>query len=127
MESIRLDKWLWAARFYKSRALATEAVNGGHVHVNGQRVKPGRAVHVGDMIGIRRGAYSHEVTVTGINAQRRSAAEASLLYEETEQSLRARQAMREAQRLAGDTRTAPRTRPGKHERQHIIRFKRTES
>jgi ribosome-associated heat shock protein Hsp15 len=127
MESIRLDKWLWAARFFKTRALATEAVSGGKVHVNGHRVKPGRPVHIGDRLGIQRGAYNCEVTVTGINAQRRPASEASQLYEEGDASIQARLALQEAQRLAGKTRTAPDRRPDKHERQHIIRFKRTES
>jgi ribosome-associated heat shock protein Hsp15 len=124
MESIRLDKWLWAARFFKTRALATEAVSGGKVHVNDQRVKPGRPVQVGDRLTIQRGAYNNEVTVTGINAQRRPASEASLLYEESEASIQARLALQEAQRLAGKTRAAPARRPDKHERQHIIRFKR---
>ena len=124
MDSIRLDKWLWAARFFKTRPLATEAVNGGKVHLNGHRVKAGRMVHAGDALQIQRGPVLYEVVVKGINRQRRPASEMDQLYEETQASMEARQQLAELRKMAAGTRTAPATKPGKHERKHIVRFKR---
>jgi len=121
---MRLDKWLWAARFFKTRALATEAVNGGKVHLNDKRVKPGREVKVGDTLSIQRGGYNYEISVLGINKQRRPAKEAQLLYEESESSITAREEQAETQRLAATVRTAPDRRPNKRERRHIVRFTR---
>ena len=123
-QSIRLDKWLWAARFFKTRALATEAVNGGKVHLNDKRVKPGREVKIGDTLSIQRGGYNYEISVLGINKQRRPAKEAQLLYEESESSITARKEQAETQRLAATVRTAPDRRPNKRERRHIVRFTR---
>ena len=123
-QSIRLDKWLWAARFFKTRALATEAVNGGKVHLNDKRVKPGREVKVGDSLSVQRGGYNYEITVLGINKQRRPAKEAQLLYEESESSITAREKLTETQRLAATVGTAPDRRPNKRERRHIVRFTR---
>ena len=99
-ESIRLDKWLWAARFFKTRVLATEAVSGGKVHLNDNRVKPGREVKVGDRLTIQRGGYAFEIVVLAINKQRRPAKEAQLLFEESEDSIKAREEQAENQRLA---------------------------
>ncbi len=124
MESIRLDKWLWAARFYKTRPLATEAVNGGKVHLNGNRVKPGRLVHIGDTLRIQRGPVAYEIIVKGINQQRRPAIEMEQLYEETQTSIASRQQLAELRKMAAGARTAPPKRPNKHERKHIVRFKR---
>ena len=124
MDSIRLDKWLWAARFFKTRALATEAVNGGKVHLNGSRVKAGRVVHIGDALHIQRGPVSYEIIVKGINKQRRPASEMPQLYEETEDSIESRQQLTELRKMAAGTRAAPARRPNKHERKHIVRFKR---
>ena len=124
MDSIRLDRWLWAARFFKTRPLATEAVNGGKVHLNGNRVKPGRLVHIGDALHIQRGPVMYEITVKGINKQRRPASEMDQLYEETQASIEARQQLTELRKMAAGTRAAPARKPNKHERKHIVRFKR---
>lgn len=121
---MRIDKWLWAARFFKTRALATEAVNGGKVHLNSHRVKPGREVKPGDGLTIHRGGYVYEVTVLGVNKQRRPAREAQLLYEESEASIVARKELAEAQRLAFSSRPAPDRKPNKRERRHIVKFTR---
>lgn len=86
MESTRLDKWLWAARFYKTRSLATDAINGGHVHLNQERIKPAKAVKVGDEVRIRKGAMEMTVTVLLISDKRGSAPIAQTLYEETPES-----------------------------------------
>ena len=123
-QSIRIDKWLWAARFFKTRALATEAVSGGKVHLNDNRVKPGREVKVGDSLTIQRGGYNFEITVLGINKQRRPAKEAQLLYEESEGSMATREEQAEMQRLAASARPAPDRRPNKRERRHIVKFTR---
>ena len=123
-ERMRLDKWLWSARFFKTRHLATEAINGGKVHVNGQRVKPGKEVGVGARLLITKEPYTWEVTVTALNAQRRPAKEAVLLYEETEASFAARQAevarRLEEHGLGGQSER----RPDKKGRRAIHRFKR---
>jgi ribosome-associated heat shock protein Hsp15 len=124
MDSIRLDRWLWAARFFKTRPLATEAVNGGKVHLNGHRVKPGRLVHIGDVLRIQRGPVLYEIVVKGINKQRRPASEMAQLYEETQSSMESRQQLMELHKMAAGARAAPAGKPGKHERKHIVRFKR---
>ncbi|HEY0721533.1 MAG TPA: S4 domain-containing protein [Gammaproteobacteria bacterium] len=119
---VRLDKWLWAARFFKTRAQATEAINGGHVHLNGARVKPSRAVQVGDRLEIRRAREEFEVTVTGLAERRGSASEAARLYEESEASRHQRQERAEQQRLLATLEAAPPRRPDKKGRRQIIRF-----
>jgi len=123
-ESLRLDKWLWAARFYKTRAMATEAVSGGKVHLNDNRVKPGREVKPGDALTIHRGGYTFEITVLGVHKQRRPAKEAQLLFEESEASIAAREEQAENQRLANSGQHAPDHRPNKRERRHIVKFTR---
>ena len=86
MDAVRIDKWLWAARFFKTRGLAATAVAGGKVHVNGERVKSAKSVHVGDVVEITRGAARWTVTVTGLADKRGSATVAQGLYEESDAS-----------------------------------------
>jgi len=124
-DALRLDKWLWAARFFKTRALATEAVAGGKVHVNGDRCKPARKVHPGDRVTVQRGQEIFDVEVLGIRAQRRPAAEARQLYAETAESIARREAEAARRREQRDT-ARPGRRPDKRERRHIRRFIRKE-
>ena len=122
-ESIRIDKWLWNTRFFKTRSLATKAVNGGRVHLNGQRVKAGRAVTIGDHVSIHKHNDIYEVTVTAIIKTRRPAKEAVLCYEESEESRLRREQEREIRKLASTSRPVPQRRPGKRERQQLRDFK----
>lgn len=121
-EKVRLDKWLWAARFFKTRALATEAINGGHVHLNGHRAKPARNVNPGDMLAIRKGEVKFVVEVVDLASRRRPAKEAVLLYQETEQSKLARERYVEQRRLMAASGPKPPKRPDKRARRRIIRF-----
>jgi ribosome-associated heat shock protein Hsp15 len=100
MDRVRIDKWLWAARFFKTRSHATEAVNGGKVEVNGARVKPAKDLKVGDELRIRLGPYEHLVVVRGLSDRRGPASVAQGLYEETPESIAAREKLRENHRLA---------------------------
>lgn len=123
-ESCRIDKWLWAARFFKTRPLATEAVTGGKVHLNGQRVKPGKTVSTGDDLTIQRGIDTYKIAVKGLCNQRRPAKEAATLYLESHESIKARQALTEMRRAAGAGRKFSDRKPDKHQRKKIVRFKR---
>jgi len=119
---VRLDKWLWAARFFKTRALATAAVKGGKVHMSGQRIKPSRMVGVGDCYEIRRAYERYEIVVTGLAGRRGSAADAVLLYRETGASIARRAEEAEKRRLARMQRPRPESRPDKKQRRQIRRF-----
>jgi ribosome-associated heat shock protein Hsp15 len=124
-DDVRLDKWLWAARFFKTRALAREAVSGGKVHLNGQRAKPSRNVKIGDSIDISRGHFRYEITVDAVSDRRGPAREAAKLFTESEESVEKRTAI--AQELALRRRAAPvppASRPDKRSRRRIIRFTR---
>ena len=120
--SIRLDKWLWAARFFKTRQLAVEAINGGKVQVNGQRTKPGKTVQAGARLVVHKGSLEWELTVKGISKQRRPASEASLLYEESENSRLRRQELVRVRRESGDSMQDAKGRPNKRDRRMIQRF-----
>ena len=122
-ESLRIDKWLWTSRFFKTRPLASEAVNGGKVHLNGQRVKAGRLVKTGDTLSIQKSSVLYEVTITAINKTRRPAKEALLTYKESEQSQLKREQEQEIKKLASATRPVPRRKPGKREREQLRQFK----
>lgn len=126
LERVRLDKWLWAARFFKTRALATEAVNGGRVHVNGERPKPARALHVGDAVEVSRGHERLEVIVCQLAELRGPAAVAQTLYQETDESRERREREAELRRLHALANPHPEHRPDKQARRRIVRFTRNE-
>jgi ribosome-associated heat shock protein Hsp15 len=122
VDRVRLDKWLWAARFFKTRTLATEAVAGGKVHVGGQRCKPSHPVHLGEMLRIQRGPDEYLITVTALSDRRGPASAAALLYEETADSRQRREALREQRRLERSPLPQPAGRPTKQDRRRIVRF-----
>jgi len=122
---VRLDKWLWAARFFKTRSLAAEAVTGGKVTIHGDRAKPARPLQVGDVVAIRLGPYEHVIRVRELSARRGPASVAATLYEETPESLAARTKLAEQLRLS----PAPlvyedKGRPTKRDRREIDKWRR---
>ncbi|KPD21710.1 ribosome-associated heat shock protein Hsp15 [Idiomarina abyssalis] len=121
--SIRLDKWLWAARFYKTRALARQMVQSGKVHYEGQRSKPSKIVQVGAFITLRQGFDTKEVEVMALSEQRRGASEAQLLYQETAESVEKREQNAEARKLNALYNPHPEGRPDKKQRRQLIRMK----
>jgi ribosome-associated heat shock protein Hsp15 len=122
MESVRIDKWLWAARFYKTRTLATEEINKGRVLVNGHPIKPARELKVGDSIELRHGVVTRTVTVRGLSNQRGPALVAQQLYEETGASRLAREKVAEQRRLGTEpAHSIEQGRPTKRDRRDIER------
>ena len=126
VERVRIDKWLWAARFFKTRAAATEAVLGGHVQVGGERVKPAKEIRVGDTVGIRRGELRWTVVVAGIADRRGPASIAAALYEETPDSLAERERQRLERRLTRPLGADLGARPTKQARRRIDALRRGE-
>ena len=123
-DKVRIDKWLWAARFFKTRNMAKEAIDGGKVHCDGQRVKPSKEAVVGLELTIRQNWDEKTVVIKALSDQRRGAPEAALLYEETESSIALRE-RRAAERKAGlGSFIVSDHRPNKKERRHIHRFQR---
>jgi ribosome-associated heat shock protein Hsp15 len=128
LDSIRIDKWLWTARFFKTRSLASEAVAGGKIHIDKQRVKPSKEIKIGAKLSIHKEGFEWLVTVTGIAKQRVSAKEAALLYEESSESLEKREKhveiRREERKFLGFQK--PEHKPNKKNRQLIHQFKRAD-
>jgi len=121
---MRLDKWLWAARFFKTRSLATSEVDGGHVEVNGERAKPAKQIRVGDELRIRINQLTHIVHVRGLAERRGPASEARTLYEETDASRQERERLAEQRRLAPTPAYEEGGRPTKRDRRDMARVKR---
>ncbi|MFQ5660091.1 MAG: RNA-binding S4 domain-containing protein [Gammaproteobacteria bacterium] len=122
-DTMRLDKWLWCARFFKTRSQAADAIKAGMVQVNGYKVKPSRSIKPGEALRIRRGLYHYHLTVVSLARSRKSAVDAALLYVEGEESI-AKRALTEAQLRIADT-MSPRTkgRPTKRERRQLTKFR----
>mgnify|MGYP000038915613 CR=1 FL=1 len=120
---VRLDKWLWAARFYKTRSIARDQIDGGKVHYNGQRSKPGKQVEVGALIRFWQGQDEREVRVLALSEQRKSAPLAQQLYEETAESLKKRAENSEARRFNSQFAPSPERRPDKQERRQLLKVK----
>ncbi len=121
--SIRLDKWLWAARFYKTRSLARTMIDGGKVHYNGQRSKPSKQVEVGALIRLRQGNDEKEVVVLELSEHRGKAEQAQRLYRETEDSIKKRDKNAEARKLNSQFAPSPERRPDKKERRTLLKIK----
>jgi len=122
-EGSRIDKWLWTSRFFKTRSLASDAVNGGKVHLNGHRVKAGRSVKTGDVLSIQKDSSLFEVTIIAINKTRRPAKEAGLTYVESDDSRMKREQEQQIKKLASASRPVPQRKPGKREREQLRQFK----
>ncbi|WP_409308526.1 ribosome-associated heat shock protein Hsp15 [Pectobacterium sp. B1J-3] len=122
-DAVRLDKWLWAARFYKTRAIAREMIDGGKVHYNGQRGKPSKLVELNAEIKLRQGNDERTVIVLALSGQRRTATDAQMLYQETDSSVEKREKLALARKMNALTMPHPDRRPDKKERRDLIKFK----
>ena len=121
--TVRLDKWLWAARFYKTRAIAKQMIDGGKVHYNGQRTKSSKNVEIGARIQLRQGFDEKELTILAVSDRRGNATMAQELYQETETSIKKRELAAEARRLNRLNNPIPDQKPDKKQRRQIVRFK----
>jgi len=119
---VRIDKWLWASRFYKTRSLAADAVDGGKVQVNGERVKPAKLLKPGDVLSLRNGPYAWDITVLMLSERRGSAPEAAKLYSEFEESRKAREEKVAMMKSDRQSNPFPGGRPTKRARRQIIKF-----
>jgi ribosome-associated heat shock protein Hsp15 len=123
----RLDKWLWHTRFFKTRSLATAAINGGKVHLNAERVKPAHRVRIGDRLSLSLAGMVAEFEVLGLPPRRGPAAQAQTQFLETPDSAQRRARLREQQRLAQLSRPRPDTRPDKRDRRRLMRLQRDQT
>ncbi|UZP74068.1 RNA-binding protein [Candidatus Paraluminiphilus aquimaris] len=123
MERLRVDKWLWAARFYKTRSIAKAAIEGGKVHLDGQRVKVSREITIGERLAIKQGWEEKEVIVKSLSDQRGPAPVAQMLYEETPESVQRREREAQARKAAGGAMARPVQKPGKHERKALEKLR----
>lgn len=124
LNKVRIDKWLWAARFFKTRSLAKQAIEGGKVQHNGQRVKPSKDIEIGFMLVIRQGYDEKEVEVLVLSDRRGPASVATTLYQETEQSVARREKFADDRRASAAYGARPDSKPNTRQRRHIHRFKR---
>ncbi len=124
-EPVRLDKWLWAARFYKTRAIARAMIEGGKVHYNGQRARPGKHVEINATLTVQQGHEQRTLIVNALSQVRQNATIAQQLYRETEESIEKRQKLAEARKLNALSMPHPDKRPDKKQRRHLIKFKLT--
>ena len=122
MDNVRIDKWLWAARFFKTRSLAAKAVSGSHVTLNGHKIKPSRTLQGGELLVIRQEFLEHTVRVLVLSEQRGPAVVARTLYQETEESVARREQVQEERKMLHLQGSRPEQRPGKHERRKIRQF-----
>jgi ribosome-associated heat shock protein Hsp15 len=120
---VRIDKWLWAARFFKTRAIARAAIQGGKVQVNGARTKPSKVLNAGDIVRVQRGEEVFTVVVAGITDRRGPAPEAQKLYRETDESRLRREALAEQRAMQRAEKSSRERRPDKRQRREIIRFR----
>ena len=123
LESMRIDKWLWATRFFKTRSMATQAVSGGHVQVAEQRVKASRRLRRGETVQVRRGVQAWDVVVRGLREERRPAPEAQTLYEETPESIERRTSEQARREQAQVRRARAQGRPTKRDRRTLTRWR----
>lgn len=119
---VRIDKWLWAARFFKTRSLSADAVEGGKVQVNGERAKPAKPLKAGDVLSIRIGPYAWDITVVALSERRGPASEAAKLYSESDASRKTREDKIAIARSERQSNPFPGGRPTKRQRRQIIRF-----
>ncbi len=124
LTSVRIDKWLWAARFFKTRTLAKQAIEGGKVQLNGQRIKPSKEVEPGLTLTLKHGWDEKQVVIQALSDKRGPAPVAQALYLETEESIQKREKAATERKLAGAAVARPATKPNSKQRRHIHRFKR---